>query len=370
VPWIWETSVDGAEPRPLWPGRGGEWTADGRYFVFQRVGDPSGRLDLYAVREGRWGAVSHGTPTRLTFGPLSFEAVRSSSDKRRLFAWGVMRRGELARYDSSERRFVPHLGGASVLFVDASRDGEWLAWSTWPEGVLWRGRSDGSERLQLTRPGLWAGPARWSPDGKWIAFAGSSAPDGPLTVSLVRAVGGEVRVLAEPEPGLDLWDVCWLSDGRSLVFSHFQASRPGLLRVDVRTGEVSPIPGAEDFQYPKCSPRGDVFAMKRLREPGPNPYRLYSPDLGTWKDLGPVRSAAWATFTPDGKALVGLNTEVLRVERFSFDTRRAETLIDLRGHSLAFGGAAPWMGLAPDGSPLVLQDRSTSDVYALDWEAP
>jgi hypothetical protein len=29
-----------------------------------------------------------------------------------------------------------------------------------------------------------------------------------------------------------------------------------------------------------------------------------------------------------------------------------------------------WMGLAPDGSPLVVCDRSTRDLYALDWEAP
>ena len=281
-----------------------------------------------------------------------------------------MRKGELARYDSAERRFVPYLAGASIQYVDASRDGKWLVWSTWPDGVLWRGRVDGSDKLQLTRSGVWAGLPRWSPDGKWIAFTGESAPGGPLSVSLVSADGGEVRVLAQPEPGLGHWDVCWLADGQSLVFSHFEASRPGLLRVDVRTGRVSPLPGAEDLQYPKCGPHGEVFAIIRLREPGPTPHRLFSPDRGTWEDLGPVPSAAWATFTPDGKALVGLNTDALRVEKFRFDTRRSEVVVDLRDQSLAFGGAVPWMGLGPDGSPLILQNRSTSDIYALDWEAP
>jgi len=30
----------------------------------------------------------------------------------------------------------------------------------------------------------------------------------------------------------------------------------------------------------------------------------------------------------------------------------------------------PWMGLAPYGSPLLVRDRSTRVLYALDWEAP
>jgi hypothetical protein len=33
-------------------------------------------------------------------------------------------------------------------------------------------------------------------------------------------------------------------------------------------------------------------------------------------------------------------------------------------------GGVYWMGLAPDGSPVIVRDRSTSDIYALDWEAP
>jgi hypothetical protein len=29
-----------------------------------------------------------------------------------------------------------------------------------------------------------------------------------------------------------------------------------------------------------------------------------------------------------------------------------------------------WMGMAPDDSVLLLRDISTSDIYALDWQAP
>jgi hypothetical protein len=29
-----------------------------------------------------------------------------------------------------------------------------------------------------------------------------------------------------------------------------------------------------------------------------------------------------------------------------------------------------WVGALPDGSPLVLADIGTHDIYALDWDAP
>ena len=30
----------------------------------------------------------------------------------------------------------------------------------------------------------------------------------------------------------------------------------------------------------------------------------------------------------------------------------------------------PWMGLATDGSPLLVRDVGTQEIYALDWEVP
>jgi hypothetical protein len=52
------------------------------------------------------------------------------------------------------------------------------------------------------------------------------------------------------------------------------------------------------------------------------------------------------------------------------DTGRIEVLADLAGIPLAPRMGAPWMGLAPDDSPLVMRDRSTRELYALDWETP
>ncbi len=34
------------------------------------------------------------------------------------------------------------------------------------------------------------------------------------------------------------------------------------------------------------------------------------------------------------------------------------------------GVLGAWIGYTPDGSPMVLLDVGTHDIYALDWEAP
>jgi Tol biopolymer transport system component len=53
--------------------------------------------------------------------------------------------------------------------VAFSRDGEWVAYVSYPDWVLWRSRVDGSERLQLTSRPMSAVVPRWSPDGRRVA---------------------------------------------------------------------------------------------------------------------------------------------------------------------------------------------------------
>jgi Tol biopolymer transport system component len=366
--WIWETTVAGDPPRPLWPGRSGRWTRDGRYFVFERQDESAPRRDVFAVRDGAWPPWAPAPPVRLTSGPADFIQVGSSPDGGGLLAFGADRVGELLRYDAVSRRFTSHLGGASIASVDASRDGEWLAWTTWPEGVLWRSRKDGSQKLQLTPTGLWAGLPRWSPDGKRIAFTGQPNPGAARSVSAVSAEGGAVEVLATPEPGFDHWDLCWLPDGRSVLFSYLQQARPGLFRVDLGTRKVSPWPGAERLLWPKCSPQGRVFAME-WGAGGRGGERVFLPEHGTWETVV-VPGRAHANWTRDGQALIGLNLGESRIERFSLASRRSEVIADVRGLVLARYGAAPWVGLDATDAPLVTRDATTFDLYALDWEAP
>jgi hypothetical protein len=372
--WMWDVPLEGGPARPVGPGARGAFTRDGRYFVLQR---DEGGGDIEAIREPpRWSWRRPG-PARLTAGPLLFEAPGPSPDGRRLFAWGTIERHRLLRYDAPTRRFVPHLGGAPASQVAASPDGEWLTWVRRPEGTLWRSRADGSQRLQLTAPPVVAFLPRWSPDGRRIVFTGGSV-DRRFTLFVVAAEGGEPESLGGWPTGLvegaqsPLWDPCWLDDGRSIVYSTWLPWQTGIFRMDAETRQVSRLPGSEGLQFPKCGPQGQILAMVRpITTAGSSSgFRVFWPGGTEWEDVGPIAGAAYANWARDGQSIIGLNITDQRIERRSLRTGRVEVLADVHDLRLDAVSSTQWMGLGPDDTPLVTEDLSTSDLYALDWETP
>jgi Tol biopolymer transport system component/DNA-binding winged helix-turn-helix (wHTH) protein len=168
---LWEVAVDGSRSHQLLPGWRnppdeccGRWTADGKYFVFQSNGQ------IWALPEKHGLLHDNPKPEQLTSSPLALVTPVPSRDGKKLFVVGKADRGELVRYDFKSGQFVPFLGGISAEFLDVSKDGQWVAYVSYPEGTLWRSRIDGSERLQLTFPPDFATVPRWSPDGKTIVF--------------------------------------------------------------------------------------------------------------------------------------------------------------------------------------------------------
>ena len=89
-------------------------------------------------------------PVRLTNGPLSYTGIVSSRDGRQIFAIGTRHRGELVRYDGKSSQFVPFMSGISAVDPTFSADGNWVAYESYPDHNLWRSRTDGTERLQLS----------------------------------------------------------------------------------------------------------------------------------------------------------------------------------------------------------------------------
>ena len=103
---------------------------------------------------------------------MTFFSPLPSKDGKKLFVVGALARGELARYDAKSTEFVPFLSGISADSVSFSKDGQWVAYVSFPEGTLWKSKSDGSQRIQLTYPPLTALLPSWSPDGRQIVFYG------------------------------------------------------------------------------------------------------------------------------------------------------------------------------------------------------
>jgi hypothetical protein len=295
--------------------------------------------------------------------------VSARPDGRGLLAFGQAAKAELHRYDGRSRRFERFLDGESIGMVRPSPDGQWLAWVTYPDVVLWRGRRDGRDRMPLTSPALRAFMPSWSPDGSKIAFIGGLTPkEGRGSLRLVSANGGSIEVLAKPDRGASFfWDPCFLSD-RTLLFSNLFVDSPGIHKVDLQTRAVSLLEGAEKFFYPKCGPQGQVLASRIV--PGIEDHLMVSwPFDARWEDLGAFR-LAFPTWTREGQSFCGLDVEANRIECYSFARHRLEARAEIGDMPLLSLFEAPWMGLDADDSPMVMRDRSTRDIYALEWEAP
>ena len=370
---FWEVGADGQDPHPLLPAFKlpaccGRWTPDGKYFVFTAWGGRTN--DIWVLREGTsWLSRSVREPVRLTQGPLNFKNPVSSRDGRRVFAVGEKERGELVRYDPRSSQFVPYLSGISAHGVEFSRDGQWVAYTTYPEGTLWRSRVDGSDRLQLTRsPPPYATEPHWSPDGKRLVFWGDFWGQHKNSSYLISADGG----LPEPVPTPDdqEWAAnSWSPDGGTLALWQPRAATIQLLELE--TGRFSKVPGSEGLFVPHWSPDGRHLAAHssdRLR------LLLYEFSSGQWREvLAGKQLLDWASWSRDGRSLF-VSEGSARVRLGIADGRR-EVVASFEGLRIVPSGGTVtsggnWVGRAPDDSVITLRDLSVQEIFALDWEAP
>ena len=297
---LWEVSADGSNSHPLLPGWNepaneccGNWTVDGRYFVFQSTRNEA--TNIWARREqaGLFRRASQ-EPVQLTVGPMNYRAPVPSQDGKRLYVVGELRRGELARYDTKTNQWGSYLSGISAQHLDFSRDGAWVVYVTYPEGNLWRSKMDGSQRLQLTFPPMQAGLPRWSPDGKQIAFTARVPGKGRKTY-LISAEGGTPQQLM-PEKRTEL-DPTWSPDGKTLVFGDFDAKTIRLF--DLSTRQVSILPGSEGLCSPRWSPDGRYIAA--ITFGSFNKLLLFDFTTQKWTELAQQPMTTWPRWSRDGK---------------------------------------------------------------------
>jgi eukaryotic-like serine/threonine-protein kinase len=301
---------------------------------------------------------------QLTSGPLAFTTPVPSRDGKKLFVVGNMRRGELNRFDPKLSEFVPFLSGVSADSVRFSRDGQWVAYVTFSDSILWKSKVDGTQRVQLTYPPLVPILPDWAPDGKQIVFYALS-PGQKAKMYLVSVDGGTPhRVLPE---STEEWDASYSSDGSKILFGGGPTESDSTIKIlDLGTRQVSTVPNSNGLFSPRWSPdRRYLVAMP------PDSRKLVLFDFATqkWEDLARI-SCGFPNWSKNSDYVYFLHGEdhpsVMRVH---IDDKKIERVADLKNFRQA-GYWGTWLGLAPDDSPLLLRDTGSQDIYALDWHTP
>jgi len=363
---LYQVSVNGTNLHPLVPDWRtppeeccGQWTPDGRYFVFQSQGN------IWALAEKRnILGNTNGQPVQLTSGPMSFSSPLPSKDGKKLFAVGALARGELVRYDTRSAEFIPFLSGISADSVSFCKDGQWVAYVRFPEGTLWRSRLDGSQKIQLTYTPLTAVMPSWSSDGQQIIFYAFSGPK--PKVYTIATQGGTPREMMPGDPKEE-WDPSWSADGTRIAFGSGSTDpNSTILIFDVRTNQVSTLPGSRGFFSPRWSPDGRYLVALPFAS-----HSLMLFDFATqkWEEISKI-SLGFPNWSKNGDYVYFLHGENQpSVMRIRIRDRRVERVADLKDFRQT-GYWSFWLGMAPDDSPLLLRDIGTKEIYALDWQAP
>jgi len=365
APEIAEVGSDGANLHPLFSGPSlrwaccPQWTPDGKYVLFVRRG-PSGQ-EIWTMPM-QPGFMRVGKPMRLTTGPLSYAGPVVSRDGNQVFAIGVKKRGEVVRFDRATKQFVPFLSGISAFDPTFSADGNWVAYSAYPENTLWRSRADGTERLQLTFAPSDVSYPFISPDGGHVAYT-----DEKGAVYVISMHGGQPQKLMDS----NCFAANWSSDGQTLVCTDYENDHPVAQLLDMRTGTSSKLPGSRDHTGFQWVGEGTLVASDLTL----STLSFFNVKAQTWSVIvagnQPGSVINWA-HSPDYRYVYyTTGGDDPRVVRVHIADRKSETVASLKELRLAPGpDENTQISVAPDGSAVFTRDIGTQEIYALTVKWP
>jgi Tol biopolymer transport system component/DNA-binding winged helix-turn-helix (wHTH) protein len=366
---LWEYSFTGNKLRPLLPGWTnptaeccGNWTSDGKYFVFQSNREGS---NIWILPEKSWVGALPSSPFQLTAGPLSFlgPVARHANQ---IFFTGAHKRSQLRRYDAATRQFIPYLREISMAGrTELSRDSTRVAWISTIDGALWQSSLDGTERLQLTSRPMRVFMMRWSPDARSIAFMGKE-PGKTWKIYSIPTEGGKPQIVSDEARSQA--DPDWSPDGKTIAFgrsSEYMAedSTPKSIQmVDLTTGKVVMVPGSEGLFSPRWSPDGRYLAAMPLDQ---RKLKLFDIASKRWTEVaaGSFNNPVWSK---DGKFIYFQSyDEGNPICRMQVTGGRIGKIADFR--DLPPGTTVGYWGISSEDAPIVSFHFLTADIYSVDW---
>ncbi len=361
-----EARIESGRVHRLLPGpdvgsaEGGAWPSEGEYVFGVRKDGGSALFKL--ADQGDQPPLA-----RLTPGPMAFSFPVALPGEHEILAVGTQRRGELQSFDTRNKQFVPFLRGMSAEMLDFSRDGNWVAYVSYPERDLWRSRLDGSSALQLTHGPLKAGMPRISPDGNRIAFTGDySGKD--MRTWVISFGGGPPQPAGKFEPGTAQVSPTWSPEGRRLLVRLDSAlERNHLEIVNLEDGMVELVPDSDYKFNQRWSPDGKWIVATPNNQHGIDVY-----DVGRrrWIRVSEMKAdyPNWSTNSDFISFTSRLNDGTAAIYRVWPGSGKTEFVTSLSGTERAFNEVYnQWAGITPSGSPLILRSLDSRQIFRGSW---
>jgi Tol biopolymer transport system component/DNA-binding winged helix-turn-helix (wHTH) protein len=372
---IWEMTPEGnglhailsKSARPTYQSAG-NWTEDGKYFLFSGCEDYS--CNLWGIRNAwSWFRRSHHEPFPLTSGPDSLHVAIPAQMSSRIFAFSFRSHRELEKIEPRTQVTSTLNLDTSAAEASISPDGQLVAYSDRPDGSLWCSRPNGEARLRLATPPLKGLSPQWSPDSKQILFTGIREGQ-PGNIYVISPDGGFLHPVLPS--GWEGTEADWSPDGYRIVVAMYNPkTQPlqALYTFEPTTGIYKALPDSNRLSEPRWSPDGRYIAALDETKRG---LVIYDVRKGKWFPLvtgGLLGSLQW---TQDASAIYFQDQleEEESVYLANIGTRQTKKIT---GFGEKLRGSAThcyFSGVGNDGSIYVMVERGLTDIYALDLELP
>jgi len=371
---IWEMHADGTHLHTILASvtqpasqSAGQWTADGKYFLFS--GCEKNDCDLWAIREAwNWLRRSHRGPVQITRGPDSLHVAIPAETGTRVFAFSLRSQRELKKIDpkTNEAKFL--MPNILADEAEVSPDGTAVLYVNRPDGSLWVSQMSGGKQLRLTTAPLVPSAPRWSDDGKQILFTGVR-PGHPRQIYTISVDGGALReVLPEGREGAS---ADWSPDGSQIVVSMREMKiqpKFGIYLFNPKTSAFTLLPESRGLKEPQWSPDGRYIAA--LSESN-RELVLYDFQTEKWKILGEGGLLGIPCWAGDSSAVYFQDQLEREQAVFRVGVQRGE-MQRIYGFGDQLGSPAHYLfnGLDAKGLLYVTVERGLTDIYALDLDLP